>query len=88
MCYTKAGFPSTRTYCTNRWNMSIPRYDIFRGHPSKDAMWLEALDSLAVATYRMAEHARQKPGPYFIFCHTNRLIVASVDTSMTDAAKA
>ncbi len=88
MLYKKVGFLRLERTVQNRCYMSIPPYDIFRGHPDKDAVWIEAMDSLAVANYRMAEHARQKPGPYFIFCHTNRVIVASVDTSMTDAAQA
>ncbi len=66
--------------------MSIPPYDIFRGHPNKDATWVEALDSLAAANHRMVEHARQNPGPYFIFCHISRAVQSSIDTSKTKAA--
>ena len=68
--------------------MSVPPYDIFRGHPNKDPMWIEVLDSLAVARDRMAECAQRNPGPYFIFCHRSCAVVASVDTSMPDAAQA
>jgi hypothetical protein len=68
--------------------MSVPLYDIFSGHPSNGAIWVEAVDNLAAANDRMVEYARENPGPYFIFCHKNRVIVASVDTSMTDAAQA
>jgi hypothetical protein len=68
--------------------MSAPLYDIFSGHPNEDPLWVEAVDSLAAANQRMAEHARQNPGPYFIFCHKNKAVLASVDTSMSDAAHA
>jgi hypothetical protein len=68
--------------------MSVPPYDIFRGNPNKDPMWLEAVDRVATAKSRMVEHALLKPGPYFIFCHISRTVLATIDTSMRDAAHA
>jgi hypothetical protein len=65
--------------------MTVPPYDIFRGHPNKDATWVEALGSLAAANQCMAEHARQNPGPYFVFCHASREVQSSVDTSKREA---
>jgi hypothetical protein len=67
--------------------MSVPLYDIFRGHPNKEPLWLEAVDSLAAAKSRMVEHAQQNPGPYFIFCPTTCAVTASIDTSMSEAAR-
>jgi hypothetical protein len=66
--------------------MSIPEYDILRGHPNKDATWVEALDTLAAANHRMVEHARQNAGPYFIVCHISRAVQSGSDTSKTKAA--
>jgi hypothetical protein len=65
----------------------IPPYDIFRGHPNKDPMWVEALEDSAAAKKRMQYHAMQNPGPYFIFCHKTREVVASIDTSITGPAR-
>jgi hypothetical protein len=62
----------------------MPAYDNFRGHSDKDAMWVEALHNLAAANQRMAEHARQNPGPYFIFCQVSGAVQSSVDTSKTN----
>jgi len=46
----------------------VPKLDIFSGtYPGKDAVWLEAAESLAGAYERMKELAKQRPGPYFIF---------------------
>jgi hypothetical protein len=68
--------------------MSVPLYDIFSVYPNKDTIWVEAVDNLAAANRCMAEHARENPGPYFIFCQRSCEVVGAVDTSMADAAKA
>jgi hypothetical protein len=59
-----------------------------RTHRSNDAMWLEAASGLDAARSQMTEHARQNPGPYFIFCQNRRAVLASIDTSMSEAARA
>jgi hypothetical protein len=74
--------------CPTTQARSVPPYDIFRGHPKKDPMWVEALDRLTAANDRMVEYSRQNPGPYFIFCHSTRAVLASIDTSMRDVAQA
>jgi hypothetical protein len=74
--------------CPTTQARSIPPYDIFRGHPKKDRIWVEALDSLTTANDRMIEQARLNPGPYFIFCHSTRAVLASIDTSITDGVQA
>jgi hypothetical protein len=61
--------------------MSVPQYDIFRGRHDESPTWVEAVDDSAVANERMQYHALQNPGPYFIFCHLTRRILASIDTS-------
>jgi hypothetical protein len=66
---------------------SVPPYDIFRGHPKKDPIWVETLNSLTAANVSMVVHARLNPGPYFIFCHATRAVLASIDTSTTVGAQ-
>jgi hypothetical protein len=69
--------------------MDVPQYDIFRGRHDEGAAWVEAVDGLDAANERMQYHALQNPGPYFVFCHRTRQVLASIDTStMTDAAQA
>ena len=66
--------------------MSVPLYDIFRGHPNKETLWVEAVDDSTAAKERMQYHALQEPGPYFVFCHRTRQVLASVDTSKSNGA--
>jgi hypothetical protein len=56
-------------------------FDIFSGHLEKEPMWLETACSLSEASERMKERARNKPGPYFVFCCETNQIMESIDTS-------
>jgi hypothetical protein len=71
------------TRCPNWCYMSVPPYDIFRGHPNKDIMSVEALDSLALAKDRIAECARRNPGPYFIFSHRSSAVVVAPNSTQS-----
>jgi hypothetical protein len=56
-------------------------YDIFSGHDHEDAIWIDAVDGLAAAADRMNQLAREKPGPYFVFCTNKYKILICIDTS-------
>lgn len=61
--------------------MDQPMFDIFEGTSSEgDAMWLEAVASLANAGQRMEAIATKSPGQYFVFSQATRSIVARTDT--------
>jgi hypothetical protein len=63
--------------------MSVPLYDVFCGHPNKEALWIEAVDGLGAANDRMKEHAQRNPGPYFVFCQQTHAVLAAIDTSIS-----
>jgi len=56
-------------------------FDIFLGSGVNDAMWLECVEGLDVATKRMHEIATKRPGMYFVLNLRDRLVVAKTDTS-------
>ncbi len=51
--------------------MKEPSFDIFSGHPDKDAVWIETIQGLSNARARMHELAAQVPGDYFVFSGGN-----------------
>ena len=61
--------------------MILETYDIFSGSPEKDPLWLESVTGLEAASTRMQDRARQKPGPYFVYCVHTQQILASTDAS-------
>ncbi len=63
--------------------MKVPTYDIFSGSADKDAIWLDAAEGLAEACKKMKEYAERSPGEYFVFCQSNRKILASIDTCIS-----
>jgi hypothetical protein len=67
--------------------MSVPLYDVFRGHPNKEALWIEAVDGLGAANDRMKEHAQRIPGSYFVFCQRTHAVMARIDTSVSSDAQ-
>lgn len=70
--------------------MSIPKesfgtrnswFDIFRGqYLEKDAIWLEAVQGLASARDRMRQIAAENPGPYFVYCCGEQLVLGIENT--------
>jgi hypothetical protein len=67
--------------------MSVPLYDVFRGHPNKEALWIEAVDGLGAANDRMKEHAQRIPAPYVVFCQRTHAVMARIDTSVSSDAQ-
>jgi predicted RNase H-like HicB family nuclease len=63
-------------------------FDVFSGRLEQEPMWLETAKSLTEASERMKQRARNKPGPYFVFCCETRQIVESIDTSDSAADRA
>jgi len=61
--------------------MTVPRFDIFRGVPDKDAMWVEAAEGLGFAFDRMKELATESPGPYFVFDTKSHKTLAFINTA-------
>jgi hypothetical protein len=78
--------------------MSIPKesfgtrnswFDIFRGHYlEKDAIWLEAVQGLASARDRMRQIAAHNPGPYFVYCCGDQLVLGIENTEKSLARRA
>jgi len=66
--------------------MTAPTFDIFRGAPDKDAIWLEAVESLGIAFDRMKELATESPGPYFVFDTKSHKTLAFINTTQTAKA--
>jgi len=66
--------------------MSVSTFDIFRGAPDKDAMWLEAVEELGIAFDRMKELAAESPGPYFVFDTKSHKTLAFINTAQTAKA--
>ena len=63
----------------------VPFFEIFRGHSGdRDAAWLESVQGLSAAEERMKEIASESPGAYFVFSISDRLALASVDTTPED----
>jgi hypothetical protein len=58
-----------------------PTFDIFRGTPNKDAVWIEAVKGLAAARERMKQIAAEKPGKYFLFSTSSQAILARIEIS-------
>lgn len=52
-----------------------PNFDIFRGLPDKNAVWVEAVEGLSAARDRMEQIARDKPGNYFVFSRMDHSIL-------------
>ena len=61
-------------------------FDLFSGKPDRDALWLEAVEGLEIARRRIAELARLKPGPYFIFHSSDHAIMGTIDTAAPAAS--
>ena len=57
-----------------------PTFDIFRGNPDQNAVWLEPVMGLLNARQRMEQIAAEKPGRYFILSVQSHSVVAKVDT--------
>ena len=60
--------------------MQEPTFDIFRGPNDKDAVWVEAVNSLSDARKRMEEIAVANPGQYFVSNPFSHFILARIDT--------
>ena len=66
----------------------IPIFDIFRGHYlDKEATWLEAVPGLDSARDRMRQIAAEKPGSYFVFSCSDRLVLDILNTGMKNEKK-
>lgn len=53
-----------------------PVFDIFRGLPDKDAVWVETVNGLSSARDRMEQIARIQPAQYFVFSRLDHSVLA------------
>lgn len=53
-----------------------PHFDIFKGVPDKNAVWVERVEGLAAARRRMEELAKERPGSYFVFSPVSHAVLA------------
>ena len=67
--------------------MKEPSFDIFSGAPTKNPVWLEAVEGLSNARARMHEIAAQTPGQYFVFSTTRRTVLAQTETFKKSSAR-
>lgn len=58
----------------------VPKFDIFRGIPDRDAVWVCTVQGLASAKERIDGLAAEKPASYFIFFAPTREIVGRTAT--------
>lgn len=63
-------------------------FDIFRGWPDKNAVWVETLEGLAAARERMEEIAKALPARYFVFSRVDHSILAYTEGQTRDLPKA
>jgi hypothetical protein len=59
----------------------IQNYDIFSGRNKSDAVWVDAVQGLELASKLMRTIAKDKPGAYFVFCARTNKILNAIDTS-------
>src|SRR5215469_7568178 len=62
-----------------------PDFDIFRGVPDKNAVWVETVVGLSSARERMEQIARAQPDTYFVFSRADNSIFTLADTSKSTA---
>jgi hypothetical protein len=67
-------------HCYDEVIMPESTFDIFKGTTDKDAIWMEAVEGLALARERMKQLAKATPGQYFLFAQRTHSILARVDT--------
>jgi len=58
-------------------------FDIFKGEPKRNAIWLEFVVGLSAAQRRMKQIASENPGQYFLFSVQSRSLLAKVDSRKT-----
>ena len=63
--------------------MEEPMFDIFKGEPKRNAIWLECVVGLSAAQRRMEQIASENPGQYFLFSVQSRSLLAKVDSGRT-----
>jgi hypothetical protein len=66
---------------------SEPTYDIFSGASDGEALWQCSVEGLRNAEIRMEQLAAKKPGRYFVYSTRDQAVVASIDTTSTDAKR-
>jgi hypothetical protein len=57
-----------------------PTFDIFRGDPAQNPIWLEPVMGLSNARQQMEQIAAEKPGQYFLFSVQSHSVLAKIDT--------
>jgi hypothetical protein len=65
----------------------ILKFDIFSGAIDKNARWLEVVEGLENAKWRMDKISTKSPGRYFVFCDFSHTVVALTDTFSEMASK-
>lgn len=58
--------------------MNLPQLDIFRKDVRGDLVWLDCVNDLESARFRMDQLALVNPGEYFVFDQRTQQIVASL----------
>jgi hypothetical protein len=56
-----------------------PKFDIFSGQRTKNAVWIETVAGLSHALDRIEEIAAEKPGCYFLYSSSDGTIVLQIE---------
>jgi hypothetical protein len=59
--------------------MSEATFDVFRGKPLGECVWLGSVDELDRAADLMKLIAARTPGDYFVFCAATQEVVAVIE---------
>lgn len=65
-----------------------PGYDIFRGLEDNEVIWVGCAESLDDAKSKIVALGSVHPGRYFVRCATTGKIIADIDRTSTDEARA
>ena len=75
---------SVRVQAATQTNFGPAYFDIFRGWPDKNAVWVETAEGLAAARERMEEIAKAMPARYFVFSRVDHSILAYTGGQIND----
>jgi hypothetical protein len=65
-------------------SFSLPSLDIFKKDVRGNPVWIDAVEDLEVARFRLSQLASVLPGEYFVFDQRTRRIVVSVPSLSPD----
>ena len=80
----RAARPSKSTEEVSDMSFSLPSLDIFKKDVRGNPIWIDAVEDLDVARFRLSQLASVLPGEYFVFDQRTRRIVVSVPSLSSD----